>query len=91
MSDVCKQDMDKVLLVEGDNDSHVVMFLCAAHRTVPETFGIYQCGSDTGVLKRLNALIIRPNPIGVILDADNPSTAILNGLCGVGPGGAPPT
>jgi len=75
MSDVCKQDMDKVLLVEGDNDCHVVMSLCAAH-TVPQTFGIYQCGSDTGVLKRLNALIIRPNPpqtIGVMLDADNPS------------------
>lgn len=75
MSDVCRQDTDKILLVEGDNDCHVVMALCAAH-TVPETFGIYQCGSDIGVLKRLNALIIRPNPpevIGVILDADNPS------------------
>ena len=75
MSNVCKQDTDKVLLVEGDNDCHVVMALCAAH-TVPETFGIYQCGSDVGVLKRLNALIIRPNPpqvIGVMLDADKPS------------------
>lgn len=75
MSDVCRQDTDKVLLVEGDNDCHVVMALCAAH-TVPETFGIYQCGSDVGVLKRLNALIVRPNPpqvIGVMLDADKPS------------------
>ena len=75
MSDVCKQDTDKVLLVEGDNDCHVVMSLCKAH-TVPESFGIYQCGSDDGVLKRLNALIIRPEPpqtIGVLLDADNPS------------------
>lgn len=73
MSNICKQDEDKVLLVEGDNDCHVVMALCAAH-TVPETFGIYQCGSDIGVLKRLNALIIRPNPpqvIGVMLDADS--------------------
>lgn len=75
MSDVCKQDTDKILLVEGDNDCHVVMALCAAHN-VPETFGIYQCGSDVGVLKRLNALIVRPNPpqvIGVMLDADKPS------------------
>jgi hypothetical protein len=75
MSDICKQDTDKVLLVEGDNDCHVVMSLCAAH-TVPETFGIYQCGSDAAVLRRLNALIVRPNPpqvIGVMLDADNPS------------------
>lgn len=73
MSDICRQDKDKVLLVEGDNDCHVVMALCAAH-TVPETFGIYQCGSDVGVLKRLNALIVRPEPpqvIGVMLDADN--------------------
>jgi hypothetical protein len=77
MKDICKQDTEKVLLVEGDNDCHVVMALCAAH-AVPETFGIYQCGSDTGVLKRLNALILRPDPpkvIGVMLDADNPSLA----------------
>ncbi len=75
MKDICKQDTDKVLLVEGINDCHVVMALCEAHG-VPETFGIYQCGSDDGVLKRLNALIIRPNPpkvIGVMLDADKPS------------------
>jgi hypothetical protein len=73
MKDLCKQDTDKVLLVEGDNDCHVVMALCKAHQ-VPETFGIYQCGSDVGVLKRLNALISRPDPpsaIGILLDADN--------------------
>jgi len=77
MSDVCKQDTDKVLLVEGHNDCHVVMSLCAAH-AVPETFGIYQCGGSTEVLKRLNALIVRPNPpqvIGIMLDADSPSLA----------------
>ncbi len=75
MSDICRQDTDKVLLVEGDNDCHVVMSLCAAH-SVPEIFGIYQCGSDVEVLKRLNALIIRPEPpqvIGIMLDADSPS------------------
>ena len=47
MSDVCKQDTDKVLLVEGSNDCHVVMALCTAH-DVLETFGIYECGSDVG-------------------------------------------
>jgi hypothetical protein len=75
MSDICKQDTDKVLLVEGTDDCHVVMALCAA-RQVPETFGIYDCNGDTKVLKRLNALIVRPNPpqvIGVVLDADSPS------------------
>ena len=72
MSDVCKQETDKVLLVEGVNDCHVVMALCKAHN-VPETFGIYECGSDGRVLRRLNALIIsynRPQVIGVMLDAD---------------------
>ncbi|MFM6310006.1 MAG: DUF3226 domain-containing protein, partial [Dolichospermum sp.] len=56
MKDICKQDTDKVLLLEGKNDCHVVMALCKAHQ-VPETFGIYECGADTEVLKRLNALI----------------------------------
>jgi len=72
MNHVCKQDTDKVLLVEGVNDCHVVLALRKAHN-VPETFGIYECGSNVDVLKRLNALIIRPNPpqvIGVMLDAD---------------------
>jgi hypothetical protein len=75
MKDICKQDTDKVLLLEGKNDCHVVMALCKAHQ-VPETFGIYECGADTEVLKRLNALISRPNApqvIGVMLDADSPS------------------
>ncbi|MEC4816474.1 MAG: DUF3226 domain-containing protein [Scytonema sp. PMC 1069.18] len=75
MSDICKQDTNKVLLVEGSDDCHVVMALCAAHQ-VPETFGLYECNGDTKVLKRLNALIVRPNPpkvIGVMLDADSPS------------------
>lgn len=75
MDDICEQDAEKVLLVEGINDCHVVMALCKAHN-VPENFGIFQCGQDVKVLKRLNALIARPNPpkvIGVMLDADNPS------------------
>lgn len=72
---ICKEDTDKVLLVEGDTDCHVVMALCNAYK-IPKSFGIFQCGSDVEVLKRLNALISRPNPpvtIGVMLDADNPS------------------
>ncbi|MDF5714482.1 MAG: hypothetical protein PUP93_11470 [Rhizonema sp. NSF051] len=75
MSNICRQDTNKVLLVEGIDDCHVVMALCAAHQ-VPETFGLYECNGDKNVLKRLNALIVRPNHpqvIGVILDADSPS------------------
>src|SRR4028118_2120447 len=75
MNDVCKQDTDKVLLVEGANDLYVVKALRKAHK-VPETFDIVSCGSDENVLKSLNPLIKRANPpqvIGVMLDADNPS------------------
>ena len=71
----CKQEATKVLLVEGTNDCHVVLHLCEWH-TLPETFGLHECGSDKAVLRRLNALIlstVRPDVIGVMLDADNPS------------------
>lgn len=66
-----KHEGPKVLLVEGRDDCHVVLALCNAHR-VPETFGIYVCGSDDMLLSRLNALIQRPESeiIGVVLDAD---------------------
>lgn len=69
---LCKHEGDSVLLVEGLDDCHVVMSLCAAHQ-VPETFGLYECGGDDQLLKRLNALILQPDPpkvIGAVLDAD---------------------
>lgn len=72
--DWCKCDGPRVLLVEGRTDCHVVLALCAACG-VPETFGLYQCDSDDGVLRRLNALMLapdRPRVIGVMLDADKP-------------------
>ncbi len=43
---------------------------------MPETFGLYDCKSDVKVLRRLNALILSPDPpkvIGVMIDADQPS------------------
>lgn len=70
--ELCKYEGNSVLLVEGLDDCHVAMSLCQAH-SVPETFGIYECGSDDKVLKRLNALISQPDApkiIGVVLDAD---------------------
>ena len=69
---LCKYEGNNVLLVEGTNDCHVVMALCEVYK-VPETFGIYACGNDDRVLKRLNALISQanlPKKIGVMLDAD---------------------
>ncbi len=72
MKDVCKYMGKRVLLVEGKTDCHVIIALCK-HNKIPQTFGIYQCDSDVGVLKRLNALIKQPDAperIGVVLDAD---------------------
>lgn len=73
--DWCKHEGDAVLLVEGENDCHVILALCKKYQ-VPEGFGIYQCGSDSQALKRMNALIAGPNPpgiIGLVIDADNPN------------------
>lgn len=70
--DICKHEGNKVLLVEGKDDCHVVMSLCESHE-VPEEFGIYRCGSDKSVLSRLNALILEPDGpgcIGSVIDAD---------------------
>lgn len=72
--DYCKYEGDRVLLVEGKDDCHVILALCK-HFEVPEVFGIYECGSDDLVLKRLNALILEqegPVIIGIVLDADRP-------------------
>ncbi len=57
-TEICKQTTSKVLLVEGSNDCHVVLALCQAHG-VPKNFGVYECGSDESVIKRLNALVFR--------------------------------
>ncbi len=73
----CKHEGDSVLLVEGQNDCHVVLALCKA-RTIPQTFGIYECENDKKALQRLNALIASENPpriVGLMIDADNPSLA----------------
>jgi hypothetical protein len=71
-SNPCRYEGNSVLLVEGIDDCHVIFALCVSHG-VPESFGIYECGSDERVLKRLNALIAQPNApkvIGAVLDAD---------------------
>lgn len=57
----CRHEGDQILLVEGLDDCHVILALCNHHK-LAETFGIYECGSDDKVLKRLNALILKPDP-----------------------------
>lgn len=73
MSDICKSEAERVLLVEGKDDCHVILAL-ARYYQLPENFGIFECEGDEKVLKRLNALIPksdpgRPQVIGVVLDA----------------------
>jgi len=44
----------------------------------PQTFGIYECGSDDRAIKRMNALLQKENPprvIGLVIDADRPDLA----------------
>ncbi|MDG4551623.1 MAG: hypothetical protein P9F19_19970 [Candidatus Contendobacter sp.] len=70
----CRYEGKHVLLVEGINDCHVIMALCGVC-SVPENFGIYQCGNDIEALRRLNALILQsdgPEIIGIVVDADSP-------------------
>lgn len=60
------------LLVEGNDDQHVVMALCAHHHVV-ENFDIIDCGSVDNVLKQLEIRLSIPltnRHIGVVVDAD---------------------
>ena len=72
MHDPCQQDGNQVLLVEGKDDCHVVLALCALYK-IPKNFCVFQCESRQKVLTRLNASILTPEKktIGVVLDADD--------------------
>lgn len=79
-ANLCKDTGPKVLLVEGNTDCHVVMALCGAHQVADGLFGLYDCGSDTQAIRRLNALLAapateRPHIIGLLLDADQQGPA----------------
>lgn len=72
-----KHKGSKVLLTEGINDCHVILALCQ-HYNIPETFGLYECGSDELALKKLTGLLARSDQvetIGIVIDADNPNLA----------------
>ncbi|MBF0213247.1 MAG: hypothetical protein HQM00_06745 [Magnetococcales bacterium] len=73
MTDSRRREQSQILLVEGDNDCHVVIALCK-HFNKPETFTVDPCGGDMAVLKKADALL-REAPmkqaIGLMLDADD--------------------
>jgi hypothetical protein len=76
--DPCFNELAKQLLVEGSDDCHVVLALCA-RCSFPSTFGVVQCGDDQKVLNRLSALVLasanRPDAIGVLLDSNDRGVA----------------
>ena len=76
MSKIFNSVASKILLVEGDNDCHVIAALCKYY-VLPENFGLDSCGSDDMVFKKLIALLNTENKeaIGIVLDADNPNFA----------------
>ena len=60
------------LLVEGNDDQHVVWALCEKHN-VPESFDVIDCESVDNVLKAFELRIKLPDinqRIGVVVDAD---------------------
>ncbi|WP_299438212.1 DUF3226 domain-containing protein [uncultured Rhodospira sp.] len=64
-------DNSNVLLVEGNDDQHVFWNLFEAH-SIPVSFSVEKCGSDSGVLRDLGVRLkgSTTQAIGVILDAD---------------------
>lgn len=69
-----KHDGSYVVLVEGKNDCHVILAL-RKHYSLSDEFGLFDCGSDEKLLKRVKSLLVssqRPEVIAIILDADNP-------------------
>jgi hypothetical protein len=72
----CKKG-ERVLLVEGKNDCHVIRMLCKEHNLSEDLFCIYECGGDDHVIPELELRIqtdlqLRPKIIGIVLDADMP-------------------
>ena len=73
----CEENHSHLLLVEGNNDCHVIMHLCRAHELPESLFCIHNCQNDDGVLKELTNRLkarpeLRPQVVGVVLDADKP-------------------
>lgn len=65
---------DKLLLLEGINDCHVIAQLCQQHQ-LPQTFGLYNSEGHNEALDDLEFLVRsddRPKIIGIVLDNDQP-------------------
>ena len=63
---------DKQLLVEGDNDFHVISAFCTKH-TIFKNFNIIACKGIEDLFKVVPTVTINPNfsAIGIVIDADS--------------------
>ena len=70
----CTSDAESLLLVEGRNDCNAIFQLVRLRDGADPAFGIFDCGSDDGVLDELGSRLVRRNPrqkvLGLVLDAD---------------------
>lgn len=73
---MAKLKKDKQLLVEGNDDLHVLSALCVKHK-VPDTFEIVDCKGITALLSSIPVRLKESgvNTIGILIDAD---TDIMN-------------
>jgi hypothetical protein len=74
------------LLVEGNNDRHVIWALCEQHQ-VPETFSVEIAKEDSGGVEALlKSIPVRLKvsglrALGIVLDADQNLTSRWNAVC----------
>jgi len=71
-----------ILLVEGDDDQHVVWALCEAH-DLPESFAVKEKGGKTPLLSGLPVYLMNPDrypQVGILLDADVDLSARWNSI-----------
>jgi len=71
--DACNSIATRMLLVEGNDDCHVVRALCKKHELL-YNFSVYACDGFPKLLAKANALLLsaenRPSVLGLVLDAD---------------------
>ena len=72
----CKKG-ERILLVEGKNDCHVIRMLWKEYKLPENQFCINECGGDENIFPELEIHIkadlqSRPKMIGIVLDADIP-------------------
>lgn len=73
MTDAESSDQKRVLLVEGQNDMHVVRHIWLRHYTTGPTFGISIKDDVNSLLRSIRGEVLREDRtvVGILLDADD--------------------